>query len=84
MDEIPARVDMLFVDGPPGATWPLARYPAMPIFRDRLTADAVVYLDDGVRADEREIAARWAREDPTFTARELPSEKQAFVLIRNG
>ena len=84
MHLMPSRVDMLFVDGPPAATWQLARYPAVPLFRDRLTPRAAVYLDDGVRADEREIAQRWAREDPTFTARELPTEKKAWLLTRDS
>lgn len=35
-DGLPARIDMLFVDGPPAATWPLARYPAFPVFAERL------------------------------------------------
>ena len=83
-ESIPQRVDMLFVDGPPVATWDLARYPAVPLFRDRLAPRVAVYLDDGIRDDEREIAARWAREDPRFRARELPSEKKAWLLTRDA
>ncbi len=82
MEAIPERIDMLFVDGPPAATWPLARYPALPVFRERLSENAAIYLDDGVRTDERDIAARWAREDPTFTAEPLKGEKEPWLLYR--
>ena len=82
MAELPPRVEMLFVDGPPGNTGPLARYPALPVLRDRLTSTATIFVDDGVRADEREIIDRWLREDPGFVAHMIPSEKEAWVLRR--
>jgi predicted O-methyltransferase YrrM len=52
-------IDLLFVDGPPGATGPHARYPALPVFAPGLQDDAVVVLDDTVRAEEAEILRRW-------------------------
>jgi hypothetical protein len=52
-------VDLLVVDGPHGASAPFARYPAVPVLKDRLSANAVVYLDDANRPAEREIAAAW-------------------------
>lgn len=57
-----APIDVLIVDGPPAASSPLARYPAVPILRDALAPDCVIFLDDGERPDEREIALRWAEE----------------------
>lgn len=53
-----APIDILVVDGPPAAQNPLARFPALPLFVDRLAQDAVVMLDDGVREGERTIVER--------------------------
>lgn len=81
-DLLPPRIDMLFVDGPPAATGPLARYPCVPFLADRLSGTVVVYLDDGVRRDEKDIAARWEAEDPSLRGEMLRSEKEAWVLRR--
>jgi len=59
---LPARIDLLLVDGPPGDTGPLARLPAMASLTERLRPGAVIVLDDAHRADEREIAASWMRD----------------------
>jgi len=53
------KVDALIVDGPKGDTGPLARYPAVPMLKERLGADFMVVLDDGHRTDEKEIARLW-------------------------
>lgn len=50
---------MLVVDGPPGPTGPHARYPALPHFRAQLAPDAVVFMDDTIRAEETNIAHDW-------------------------
>jgi predicted O-methyltransferase YrrM len=55
------RIDALLVDGPPGDTCGLARYPALPMFLAQLGANSLVILDDGRRRDEKEIARRWAK-----------------------
>lgn len=52
-------IDLLLVDGPPGHVAPLARYPALPNLRDRLTPGALVILDDTNRPDEQETLRRW-------------------------
>jgi predicted O-methyltransferase YrrM len=56
---VPASIDLLFVDGPPGTTGPLARHPAYPLLASRLADGGVVVLDDTNRADERETADDW-------------------------
>ncbi len=58
---VDAPIDLLFVDGPPGDVGRHARYPAVPLLRTRMAADCPVILDDGLRADERWVAERWAR-----------------------
>lgn len=55
-------VDLLVVDGPPQATGPMARYPAVPKLIEQLSASAVVALDDARRQDEREVLQRWSDE----------------------
>jgi predicted O-methyltransferase YrrM len=79
-----SEVDLLIVDGPPAATGPLARYPAVPLLFDRLAADAVVVLDDAVRKDEREIAARWAAATGLTVELLKGLDKQALILRRPG
>ncbi len=56
-----APIDVLLVDGPPGTSSKLARYPAVPILQPRLAPTCSILLDDGDRMDERTIAPLWAR-----------------------
>jgi hypothetical protein len=76
-------VGLLFVDGPPDATGPLARLPAVPLFRERLAARATVLLDDLVRPSEQEVAMRWQVLLADFHVDRLPLQKGA-VRFRRG
>lgn len=61
-------IEVLLVDGPPGDT-PMARVPAVPLLRDRLTPRALVVLDDTNRPDEQAALEEWQRlglGEPTF------------------
>lgn len=65
VDGLPGEpVDLLLVDGPPA--WApgteRARYPALPVLREHLAADATVVLDDLHRDGEREVLERWEAE----------------------
>lgn len=62
--QLPGRVDLLIVDGPPADRRELAqaRHPALARFDPRLGPDAVVVLDDISRAGEQEVLARWEAE----------------------
>jgi predicted O-methyltransferase YrrM len=77
-----AEIEVLLVDGPPGATGPQARYPALPILADRLAKQAVVVLDDADRPDERAIASRWAAEFGEFEQEHLQHDRGTTVLRR--
>lgn len=55
-------IDIVFVDGPPGTTGPLARYPALPVLREQCAPGARFILDDAARPDERAIVQRWVQE----------------------
>ena len=56
-------IDVLFVDGPVGGTSHHARYPAFPVFADRLAPGALVVLDDTDRPHERAIFRQWLSEE---------------------
>lgn len=65
-------IDLVFVDGPPGTTGPLARYPALPLLRDRCAPGARFILDDAARPDEKAIVHRWTREHGAVTTDRTP------------
>jgi predicted O-methyltransferase YrrM len=58
------EIDLLLVDGPPGRTNKLARYPAVPALREKLRPGATVMLDDCHRRDEKETLRKWLAEVP--------------------
>jgi len=63
---LPARIDLLVVDGPPGtdAGRGRDRYPALPMLVDRLAPGAAVVLDDVDRDGERWVLDRWETQMP--------------------
>jgi predicted O-methyltransferase YrrM len=77
-------VNLLFVDGPPAATAPLARYPALPLLSRSLNPVATVVVDDLVVPDMEAVLRRWLDAYPEFSSEILPLEKQAAVLRRRG
>ncbi|MFC0266585.1 class I SAM-dependent methyltransferase [Kushneria aurantia] len=74
-------VALIVVDGPPGATCPFSRYPAVPALYDRMAPAVQVWMDDAKRKDEKTICEHWAQHYPlevTF----LPLEKGLGILKR--
>ena len=56
-------IDVLLVDGPPGAEGAgLARYPALPFFAGSLSTRALVALDDVSREGEQKVLELWEQE----------------------
>jgi len=53
------NIDVLIIDGPPGDTGNWARYPAYPLFRERLSPGSVIVFDDVQRGEEKEIVDAW-------------------------
>lgn len=78
------QIDLVVVDGPPGTTGPMARFPVVPILWDRLAPDAVIILDDADRDDERAVVEQWIALYPELSAERLPHEKGAVVLRRGS
>ncbi len=76
-------VDLLWVDGPPGATCLFSRYPALPALADRLSPAAEVWMDDTIRQEEKDICERWAK-DHGFELEYYPLEKGLGRLTRPG
>lgn len=67
--DLPEEVQLIFIDGPPKATGPLARYPAVPILLEHLRVGGVILMDDAGRPDERAAIERWGEEFPELTFR---------------
>jgi predicted O-methyltransferase YrrM len=80
LPELPDRIDVLIVDGPPATHDPQARYPALPLLMDRLRDAALILVDDGARRGEREMVARWAERFPLVTVEFQATEKGAYLL----
>lgn len=57
-DDVDA-VDLLVIDGPVGSSNRWARYPALPVLHERLSAGSVVLLDDSNRPDEADCVDAW-------------------------
>lgn len=86
----PLRRLLVIVDGPPGATGPQARYPALPALLEAIPADPArplqitLLLDDMIRADEQATASAWqallAERSIPATRRDHPFEKGAMEL----
>jgi len=75
-------IDVLVIDGPPSVTQAHARYPALPLLAPFLSEHAVIILDDYIRAEDKEVVARWMERDPAWQLTELATEKGTAVLVR--
>lgn len=76
-------VDMLIVDGPPTATAPLARYPALPRLISRMTDRFIIFVDDANRADEIEMVRLWRELYPSLHCTQIDCEKGLVMLEAN-
>ncbi len=63
LSEVPLRIDLLVIDGPPWTIHPYVRGAAESLF-PRLSSGAMVLLDDASRPGERVVAGRWKRRWP--------------------
>lgn len=61
LNDVPAEIDLLVVDGPPWAIHPHVRGAAASLF-PRIRPGGRVLLDDAARPGERMVARRWRRE----------------------
>ena len=77
-------IDLLLVDGPPKATGPMSRYPALPVLEKRMSSRAVVLLDDAHREDEKEIVRRWCEQMPALGRIDGVAGDHVAILVRDG
>jgi predicted O-methyltransferase YrrM len=79
------QIDLLIVDSPPGSTGPMARYPAIPLLKHRLSENAIIFVDDVERADESKMVKEWLKLLPNSKVSiSKPQEKGQFAVIRCG
>ncbi len=76
------NIGLVSVDGPPAATGPLARWPALPLVAQRLLPGAELILDDLVRSDEREVAGLWHESFPEWEVEHLDHFEKRAVVFR--
>jgi predicted O-methyltransferase YrrM len=84
---LPAAVDCVIVDGPSfhaPITAANTRYPALPVFKARLAEGAIVLVDDTDRMPDREIVARWRRENPDLHYSRHDLEKGACTFEKKA
>ncbi|MBY0444306.1 MAG: class I SAM-dependent methyltransferase [Burkholderiales bacterium] len=79
---------LLLIDGPPGATGPLARFPAIPHVLKHLGHHKLsIVLDDYNRQEEKETAEKWksifGQRSIQYTEEYVACEKGAFFCIVN-
>jgi len=76
------NIDMLIIDGPPGYIQNLSRYPALPLLYKSLSKNAVIFLDDAKRNDEKKIIKMWIKEFPDLKVKTIETEKGTAVFSR--
>ena len=80
-EEGPEEIDMLIVDGPPGAINKQSRYPALPVLEKDLREGASILVDDADRPDEITMISRWIREFDCYKAMEWETDKGTVEII---
>jgi predicted O-methyltransferase YrrM len=73
-------VDIVIVDGPPGGTQYMARYPALELLYEYLSEDAIFIVDDADRKDEKNMVKRWKSENENIDVEYLESEKGIYIV----
>ncbi len=79
VDNLPERIDVIIIDGPPWSVHPLVRGAADSLF-SRLAPGGVILLDDAARPGERLVARRWRKQWPDIDFR-LASDGTKGTLV---
>lgn len=80
--ELPARIDLLCIDGPPNIGSDLARFPAGPILNERLATGAFIVLDDAARPSECRAVERWINELGWERVSRLTAAEKGVTVLR--
>lgn len=80
------QIDMITVDGPPQSadTGILSRYPALPAFAGKLSARAVIYIDDARRDTEKAMVERWLENYPGWKSRMIETIPGTCLLEKQA
>ncbi|HWT30822.1 MAG TPA: class I SAM-dependent methyltransferase [Propylenella sp.] len=78
------KIDLLFIDGPPGRIQPLSRYPALPVLSSRLSTQAQIVIDDGGRDDEARMIELWRELEIPFVSETLAFLPRSPILLKMG
>jgi predicted O-methyltransferase YrrM len=79
------EIDLLVVDGPPEATGPDARFPALHVLEQKLADTATIVFDDANRHDEQAALRRWTESvDGLSRERELLGRHAVLSYVRAG
>jgi predicted O-methyltransferase YrrM len=76
------EIGLVLVDGPPEGTGPRARYPMVPLLRDKLSQRCTILVDDTARPGDADVVERWRPFLPEFELEVLHLDKGAAVLSR--
>jgi predicted O-methyltransferase YrrM len=77
-------IDMLIVDGPPVTSDPtgMCRLPALEVFSEHLSPNAVIVLDDASRRSEQTVVKTWKQTFPEYAETFVPSLTGLSILRR--
>lgn len=75
------NIDLLIVDGPFGGSTPFARHSAFPFFKNRLSENFAIFLDDTNRSGEKEIVAAW---NSKFSFYQVEKEDYTYLSNKKG
>lgn len=79
LDRVPARIDVLVIDGPPWTIHPLVRGAAETLF-DRIAIGGRIFMDDAARPGERVIARNWQKKWKDFAFRYDPRGTKGTLI----
>lgn len=77
-----SEIGLVLVDGPPEGTGPRARYPMVPLLKDKLADHCTILVDDTARPGDADVVERWKPFLPEFEFEALRLDKGASVLTR--
>lgn len=81
--DIPEKIDLIIIDGPPWSVHPFIRGAAESLF-DRLAPGGIILLDDAARPGERFVARRWSRRWPGIAFTRLPGSSKGTLIGRKA
>lgn len=75
------RIDLFIVDGPPNNIQEFARFPALPVMFEKMSADCMIILDDAKRKHEQQVVEMWKKMF-AFSELEFVNFEKGAILIK--